>query len=265
LLAGLYFASALTSDSKLHFGIARLIQRMTGEITRVRLDRPFITRLLQQQTRLTKAYQPALRLIQLLMAGQGIWFDADQEPCRLNGFLFDMNRFFQLLLHRFLAEHLPSPLRVEHEPHLPGILAYEKNPRGRKAPVLRPDFVIKSPAAPAMIVDAKYRDLWERELPRSMLYQLAMYSLGRASRRSATILYPEMDGTATDATISIRLPDTPVPARVILRPVHLPFLDELLAAQPSAANLRVRREFALWLTTDQECPAPSRPTPTDVA
>ncbi len=40
-------------------------------------------------------------------------------------------------------------------------------------------------------VDTKYRDLWETRLPEDMLYQVALYALGReGGSREAVIVYP---------------------------------------------------------------------------
>jgi hypothetical protein len=80
----------------------------------------------------------------------------------------------------------------------------------------------------AALLDAKYRDLWERDLPRNMLYQLAIYALSQPKAATAAILFPTITADATAAVIEIR---DPVRAGalgyVALRPV---VLDELMEA-----------------------------------
>ena len=49
-------------------------------------------------------------------------------------------------------------------------------PRTR-APTPRPDYVMSRGGHIVAIADAKYRDLWKRDLPSGMLYQLSVYAL----------------------------------------------------------------------------------------
>jgi 5-methylcytosine-specific restriction enzyme subunit McrC len=89
-----------------------------------------------------------------------------------------MNRFFQALLARYLADNLAEHV-VRSEHRLEGMFAYLPgwNPRPSRTPTHRPDFVVAQGPKTVAILDAKYRDLWENPLPRDMLYQLAIYSL----------------------------------------------------------------------------------------
>ena len=150
---------------------------------------------------------------------------------RLPGFLFDMNRFFQALISRFLHDHLES-YEVQDEYRLKELFRYdpELNPRRRRAPVQKPDFVIRRGGQVAAILDAKYRDLWEKPLPREMLYQLALYALGQAEeKRKAVILYPTLTSDASDQVIHLCDPSTGTfQAQVILRPINLLELELLL-------------------------------------
>jgi 5-methylcytosine-specific restriction enzyme subunit McrC len=159
----------------------------------------------------------------------------------LPGFMFDMNRFFQHLLSRFLHEHLVGfDVRDEHT--LRHVLAYASawNPKRRAAPAPRPDFAIQRAGRTEALLDAKYRDLWETQLPREMLYQLALYAVSQPGDRSVAILYPTANASATEQRIDIRDPMTARRrATVCLRPVRIDVMEDLLAS-PSTAETRAQ-------------------------
>ena len=82
-----------------------------------------------------------------------------------------------------------------------------------------------------------------------MLYQLALYALGRSgNERASAILYPTVDATAREQAIAIHEPVQGVAqARVALCPMNLLVLDQLLRAR---ATLKARQECATlahWL------------------
>jgi len=132
---------------------------------------------------------------------------------------------------------------VEDECRFKGLFRYDpaKNPQRRRAPVQKPDFVIRRDRKIIAILDAKYRDLWEEALPREMLYQLALYALGQSGLpRSVAILYPTMDTAAREQKIIVQEPVGGVSqAEVVMRPVKLLELDELVHNRgPNAGKLR---------------------------
>jgi 5-methylcytosine-specific restriction enzyme subunit McrC len=219
-------------------------------VSEQRLDTPTVVEARQAIDRRTVAYTSALTLIDLLLQSKGIALEGWSTTLPLPGFLFDMNRFFQALMSRFLHEHL-SGYAIKDEPRLHGMFAYDPfhNPLHRRAPVQKPDFVVMQGTTVSAVIDAKYRDLWQHSLPREMLYQLALYALGPAgaTKRSA-ILYPTLDSAAADQVIAVQDPLYGTSkACVTLRPVNLFTLDRLLSAPPNQSTRRKRAEMAQYM------------------
>jgi 5-methylcytosine-specific restriction enzyme subunit McrC len=242
---GLELAGRIATDLSLRRTARRLVAALGEAVSPALLTGTVIERAVAALNRLTMAYTPAVTLTRLLFDAQGVVLGTAGTSARLAGFLFDMNRFFQALLSRFLRDSLPAyTLRDEH--HLSGILRYIPgyNPKGRPAPIPRPDFLVSRGKQTVAILDAKYRDLWKLKLPRDMLYQLALYATSQVTR-TAAILYPTTEAAAKEARIGVRDPVSGTETgQVHLRPVILPVLEGLVNCAETADNRLRRQRFA---------------------
>jgi len=231
LLAGVRHARGLTEETSVRARLGRAAAEMAEGVTEVRLTDGLLRAARRARNRLSAAYVPALTLIELLHAGDGISLEDGAERLPLRGFLFDMNRFFQALLSTFLRENLPGRT-LQDEYTLRGVMAYDRrhNPRGRPDPTPRPDYVVRRGTRVEAVLDAKYRDSWETEPPAAWLYQLAVYALAPEASGRAAILYPTTHPDATEACVEVRDPaGGNLRARVALRPVRLDLMAELVA------------------------------------
>ena len=249
LHGGLELAARTTLDQELAGNVRRLAKRFAERISPGNLDVRRFAEAWHSLDRRTSAYRPALTLIQILMQSQGAALTDTSSLVPAAGFLFDMNRFFQALLSRFLCENLVG-YKVLDEQALRGVFCYDtaNNPRNRDSPKLRPDFLVLRDDKIEAVLDAKYRDLWETKLPREMLYQLAAYALGHQSgNRQATIIYPTLTEVARQQIILINDPHRgSLIAKIVLRPLHLLKLEQLLNDEGVGAQ-RNRIEFATHL------------------
>jgi 5-methylcytosine-specific restriction enzyme subunit McrC len=257
LLGGILYAAGITQDSTLKIALRRLADVLSVSVRRRPLHRHLVAQAERNLDRMAAAYAPALTIISLLLDGESPSLDDSEEPLRLPGFLLDMNRFFQRLLGRFLHEHLEHGEVIEEQP-LKNLLRYapNENPKHRRDPRPRPDFSIKMADGKLLILDAKYRDLWVHELPREMLYQLAMYALSQPRGAVATILYPTTGDVARAARIEIGEPlggwDR---GSIVLQPVHLGQLDRLIAG--GYATEQERQELARKMVLPRDAHAVS--------
>ncbi|MGI9060612.1 MAG: McrC family protein [Ktedonobacteraceae bacterium] len=249
LLQGLLLAARLTNDSTLRIQLYRLARSFQEDVSSIQLDHHVFKQLDRELNRLIAAYKSAITLIELLFAAKGIALDEESAHMQLPGLLFDMNLFFQALLSRFLKEHLQGYL-VQDQNKIQKMMSYDPahNPQGRRAPKPRPDYVVFQQAKVVAILDAKYRDLWEKSLPEHMLYQLAMYALSQPNGMEAAILYPTMHAEAQEARILIHDPVYQTNrASVVLRPVNLIELDKLISGHATMDTMRKQTAFAEWL------------------
>ena len=249
LLTGLVLARRLAVESEVQARISRLVATLTDRVQPVPLSEETFRALLREGNRLTTAYEPAVALIRLLVAGAGIGLDAGAERAELPGFLFDMNRLFQDVLERFLREWLEDSI-VMSQHRLQDMFRYDPayNPRRRRSPTLRPDYVLRRKGRVVAIIDAKYRDLWEQSLPPSILYQLSVYALSQSDCQTAVILYATNTAAAREARIEISDPVRGgTRAWVLLRPVCLPELADLIRQKRTVTDDRRRHEYAAYL------------------
>jgi 5-methylcytosine-specific restriction enzyme subunit McrC len=247
VLAGLRLGAAIALEPSLRLRAQRLASSLSDTVKDTALTRETFRTLAWTSNRLTANYEPAFALIRLLLAGVGPGLERSLETAPLRGFLLNMNQLFQDALGRFLREELEDA--HVHEQHmLRGTLRYQPhfNPRRQHARTLRPDYVVSRSGRTVAILDAKYRDLWERDLGRDMLYQLSVYALAHPECNTAAILYPTTDPSATEARISVRNPvGGERRAQVCVRPVDMKTFAHLITtAQPQAGG---RRRFASYL------------------
>jgi 5-methylcytosine-specific restriction enzyme subunit McrC len=243
VLAGLRLGARVAAVPEVKDEAARAAAMWAVDVTDVRTDRHDVERATRELNRLTENYGPALRLVDALMAGSGASLQDEPRRLPLQGFLFDMNRFFQHFLSRFLHEFLDGFV-VRDEHMLRHMLSYAAgaNPRRRSAPTPRPDFAVQNGGRTVALLDAKYRDLWETALPREMLYQLTTYALSQPEGFEAAILYPSLAERAGVQRIEIKDPTSArVRATVALRPVPVGRLEVLAGPMTTAQRAECRR------------------------
>ncbi|ROZ78773.1 McrC family protein [Ramlibacter sp. WS9] len=248
LLTGLQLTLHLTED----LALRRRVEQTTKFFQGVERLRNLTLRDIRSArvalTRMTDRAAPALDLIQLLLEGRGMGFDQDLQIGG-SSFLFDMNRFFQRLLSRFLHDHLVTA-RIADESSIKQFFKMETALRKRRTPTPRPDFgVFNLKGELLRYLDAKYRDLWRTSLPAEWLYQLSAYALASPSR-SSVLLYPTMSNAATDESILMSDPITGNElGAVVLRPIQLGKLGALLG-RPGKDAHEERTSLAMSLIVD---------------
>lgn len=245
--AGLRYAVAATASPALRARMADVARAWGHEVpAAASVGVGEIARALHALDRQTERYRRTLTLLLLVLGAMQLGMTDDGLATPLPGFLYDMNAFFQALVTRFLDEHLDG-VQVRREVVLHGLLRYlpQYNPRRVSPPTPRADLELRRGGAGGVYLDAKYRDLWAKPLPREMLYQLALYAIA-SSNGEATILYPTESSTARDARIELR-PTGSTSKHVVLRPVVLTQLRDVVQRRdrPGAAALAKRLAYGL--------------------
>ena len=254
LLAGLDLAARLAVNPEIRVRAQRLKSALADRVELVALTQETFRALEAGSSRLTRRYEPAFGLVRLLVAGSGLALGGGSDGAKLPGFLLDMNQLFQDVLERFLREWLDDAV-VLPQYRLQDLYRYESgfNPRRQQSPTPRPDFVLWRDGRVVAIADAKYRDLWERNLPSSMLYQLSVYALSQPDCRTAVILYATSSTSAREARIAVSDPIRGgTRAWVVLRPVCLPVLADLVCRKRTPVDDRRRHEYAAHLAYGQQ-------------
>lgn len=249
LLAGLQLAKRLAVAPSARLKVAAPAAMFPENVAPARLNAATFTHVRRSATRLTSAYSPAVAIIQLLHRGFGMSLADTDQSATAPGFVFDMNALFQEVLGRFMTDHLPE-VTVHQQHRLNHLFDYQDgfNPRRKLPPTPRPDYVIADGGSVVGIADAKYRDLWERDLPPSMLYQLSIYALSHPGCTRATILYPTVDPRAREARIAVRdLVTAGQRGEVCLRPVNLDLLARCLLAAEGGPARRERVALATYM------------------
>ena len=223
ILAGLKLALGMVADNELRVKIERVCGAFIEKVDMIILNRITLQKAKNSLNRLTERYAAILEIINILYESQGIQLEDGETTLSLHGYFFDMNAFFEILIGRLLSNYSEQySIRDQLSLHDMFIYTPTHNPRGRRSSTPRPDFALMKNGKVVKLLDAKYRDLWDRSLPRDMLYQLAVYAISGIGNKTATILYPVISDVASVQKVDINDPvSSGKMASVILQPVNL--------------------------------------------
>lgn len=231
LLAGLKLGLKLVVDNGLKVKLQMLCSNLEENIDNISLTRGNLHHAKNSINRLTGRYSSVLEIINILYESQGIQLEDSSSHINLRGYFFDMNAFFETLVGRLLA-NCSGGYSVKDQFSLHDMFIYTPgfNPCRRKSPTPRPDFALIKNGKVIKLLDAKYRDLWEKSLPSEMLYQLAIYAVSGIGDKTATILYPSINDISSVQKIDVKDPiSNSRMASVILKPLNLIKFADLLS------------------------------------
>ena len=243
ILAGLRLALRLVVDRELKVNLERICSIFSDTVGVISLNRITLQKAKNNLNRLSGRYTAILEIINILYESQGIQLEDGYTSLNLHGYFFDMNTFFETLVGRLLA-NCDNGYYVKDQFNLHDMFLYTPNynPRGRRSPTPRPDFALMKQGKVVKLLDAKYRDLWEKSLPRDMLYQLAIYAVSGIGGKTATILYPSLNENPTVQKIDINDPISSLKmASVILQPINLIKISELVSYDTNNLTSYVNR------------------------
>lgn len=174
--------------------------------------------------RQSQDYQPIHRYCRFFLNGASLNEDAGAEA--FDGFLWDMNRLFEVFIARQLRSRLPAPYRLASQ--APGHLD-----TGRRV-VIRPDIVLLRGGRGVLIGDTKYKRLADEEHKHADLYQILAYctSLGVGT---GVLLYPRHNAEI-DRELAIR--NSPIRLRETSIDLHGPIAQVETRLDTLAARLR---------------------------
>mgnify|MGYP000979465938 CR=1 FL=1 len=229
ILAGLRLALRLVVDRELKVNLERICSIFSDTVGVISLNRITLQKAKNNLNRLSGRYTAILEIINILYESQGIQLEDGYTSLNLHGYFFDT------LVGRLLTD-CDNGYYVKDQFNLHDMFLYTPNynPRGRRSPTPRPDFALMKQGKVVKLLDAKYRDLWEKSLPRDMLYQLAIYAVSGIGGKTATILYPSLNENPTVQKIDINDPISSLKmASVILQPINLIKISELVSNDTS--------------------------------
>lgn len=153
--------------------------------------------------RQSEDYRPIHRYCRFFLNGASLNEDAGEEA--FDGFLWDMNKLFEVFIARQLRARLPTPWRLASQ--------YQTSlDRGHQV-VIRPDLVLARGGRDVLIGDTKYKKLADTEHKHADLYQMLAYctSLGVTT---GVLLYPrhnaEIDTELEVRNSPVRLRETSI-------------------------------------------------------
>lgn len=192
--AGLHLASRLVSGRLLRHDLGRTAERFFPDVGTHRITRTGLKAAIAGLTRRTHGYRLVLGLIDILLAGLGVETEAESGRVRVPAFLLDMNRVFERFIERDLTRRMNPPFRVASQSRDLEAFRWQSNPRGRRAPVIRPDLVLFQGGRTMAVADAKYKDYDRQAVSTSDLFQVTTYAYacGASEAVPALVLYPTL-------------------------------------------------------------------------